>query len=158
MLPGSKGPVADDEEAMRVAGRIGYPVIVKASAGGGGRGMRVVSSPEEMAPALTTARTEAKAAFGVPDCYVEKYLKDPRHIEFQILGDSFGNVVHLGERECSIQRRHQKILEESPSTALTPKLRRRMEHLRRIITCAAGWNSERGNQTGKTNTTKINPS
>jgi acetyl-CoA carboxylase biotin carboxylase subunit len=126
VLPGSKGPVAVDEEALRIAGRIGYPVIVKASAGGGGRGMRVVSSPEEMVPALTTARTEAKAAFGVADVYLEKYLKDPRHIEFQILGDSFGNVVHLGERECSIQRRHQKILEESPATALPPKLRRRM--------------------------------
>ncbi len=126
VLPGSKGPVSDDEEAMRIAGRIGFPVIVKASAGGGGRGMRIVSAPEEMVPALSTARTEAKAAFGVADVYIEKYLKDPRHIEFQILGDSFGNIVHLGERECSIQRRHQKILEESPATAFAPKLRRRM--------------------------------
>jgi len=99
---------------------------VKAAAGGGGRGMRVVNSAEELTAAMSAARTEAKAAFGVPDVYLEKYIKTPRHIEFQILGDSFGNIVSLGERECSIQRRHQKILEESPSTALQPKLRRRM--------------------------------
>jgi acetyl-CoA carboxylase, biotin carboxylase subunit len=126
VLPGSRGPVQDDQEAERVAARIGYPVIVKASAGGGGRGMRIVNGPENLAPALSAARTEAQAAFGVPDVYLEKYLRNPRHIEFQVLGDGFGNVVHLGERECSIQRRHQKILEESPSTALHPKLRRRM--------------------------------
>ena len=126
VLPGSKGPVQSDPEAQRVAGRIGYPVIVKASAGGGGRGMRIVNGADQLAAALSAARTEAQAAFGVPDVYIEKYLRNPRHIEFQVLGDSFGNVVHLGERECSIQRRHQKILEESPSTALHPKLRRRM--------------------------------
>jgi acetyl-CoA carboxylase biotin carboxylase subunit len=126
VLPGSKGPVQDEEEAARLASRIGYPVIVKASAGGGGRGMRVVSSPDQLGAMLTAARTEAQAAFGVPDVYLEKYLRNPRHIEFQVLGDSFGNIVHLGERECSIQRRHQKILEESPSTALSAKLRRRM--------------------------------
>ena len=126
VLPGSKGPVQDDEEAARTAARIGYPVIVKASAGGGGRGMRIVNAPDQLVAAVTAARTEAQAAFGVPDVYLEKYLRNPRHIEFQVLGDSFGNVVHLGERECSIQRRHQKILEESPSTALNPKMRRRM--------------------------------
>ena len=126
VLPGSKGPVQAEEEAERIAARIGYPVIVKASAGGGGRGMRVVQSVEHLSAALSAARTEAQAAFGVPDVYLEKYLRNPRHIEFQVLGDSFGNVVHLGERECSIQRRHQKILEESPSVALVPKLRRRM--------------------------------
>jgi acetyl-CoA carboxylase biotin carboxylase subunit len=126
VLPGSKGPVQDEEEAARLASRIGYPVIVKASAGGGGRGMRVVSTPDQLGPMLSAARTEAQAAFGVPDVYLEKYLRNPRHIEFQVLGDSFGNVVHLGERECSIQRRHQKILEESPSMALGAKLRRRM--------------------------------
>jgi acetyl-CoA carboxylase biotin carboxylase subunit len=126
VLPGSKGPVQNDQEAARTAARIGYPVIVKASAGGGGRGMRIVNAPDQLVTAVTAARTEAQAAFGVPDVYLEKYLRNPRHIEFQVLGDSFGNVVHLGERECSIQRRHQKILEESPSTALNPKMRRRM--------------------------------
>jgi len=126
IIPGSRGVVGDEQEAIRIAAKIGYPLIVKAVAGGGGRGMRVVNAPEEIAPALSAARTEAKAAFGVPDVYLEKYLKTPRHIEFQVLGDSFGNVVSLGERECSVQRRHQKILEESPSTGLTPKLRRRM--------------------------------
>jgi acetyl-CoA carboxylase biotin carboxylase subunit len=126
ILPGTRGTVQEDEEALRRAARIGYPVIIKAAAGGGGRGMRVVGAPEDLSAALSAARTEANAAFGVPDVYIEKYLKSPRHVEFQILGDSFGNIVCLGERECSIQRRHQKILEESPSTALTPKLRRRM--------------------------------
>ncbi len=126
IIPGSRGVVGDEPEAIRIAAKIGYPLIVKAAAGGGGRGMRVVHATEEIAPALSAARTEAKAAFGVPDVYLEKYLKTPRHIEFQVLGDSFGNVVSLGERECSVQRRHQKILEESPSTGLTPKLRRRM--------------------------------
>jgi acetyl-CoA carboxylase biotin carboxylase subunit len=126
ILPGSRGTVNDETEALRLAARIGYPVIVKAAAGGGGRGMRIVCSAAEAPAAISAARTEAKAAFGVPDVYLEKYLKNPRHIEFQLLGDSFGNVVTLGERECSIQRRHQKILEEAPSTALTPKLRRRM--------------------------------
>jgi acetyl-CoA carboxylase biotin carboxylase subunit len=126
VLPGSKGPVQDDQDAGRIAAKIGYPVIVKASAGGGGRGMRVVNAAPELSAALTAARTEAQAAFGVPDVYLEKFLRNPRHIEFQVLGDAFGNIVHLGERECSIQRRHQKILEESPSTALGGKLRKRM--------------------------------
>jgi acetyl-CoA carboxylase, biotin carboxylase subunit len=126
ILPGSRGTMTDEREALRLAARIGFPVIVKAAAGGGGRGMRIVTGPDELTPAISAARTEAKAAFGVPDVYIEKYLRNPRHIEFQVLGDSFGNVVHLGERECSIQRRHQKIIEESPSTVLTPKLRRRM--------------------------------
>ena len=101
-------------------------MLIKATAGGGGRGMRVVRSAPEMSRAYRTASREAEAAFGVPDVYVEKYLENPRHIEFQILGDHFGNVVHLGERECSIQRRHQKLIEESPSPALTEKVRRKM--------------------------------
>ena len=126
VLPGSRGVVSNDEEAGSLAESLGYPVIVKASAGGGGRGMRIVSSQSELLSALTAARNEAGAAFGVSDVYLEKFVKNPRHIEIQILGDGFGNMVHLGERECSIQRRHQKILEESPSTALNPKLRRRM--------------------------------
>ena len=126
MLPGSDGPVDSEEKALKLAKDIGYPVIVKAVAGGGGRGMRVVRAPEELGPSLRTAQREAEAAFGVGDCYIEKYLENPRHIEFQILGDHHGNLVHLGERECSIQRRHQKLVEESPSPALTDKVRKKM--------------------------------
>src|SRR5512145_1733384 len=126
MLPGSDGPVDGEEKALKAARDIGYPVIIKAVAGGGGRGMRVVRVPAEMPNALRTAQREAEAAFGVGDVYIEKYLENPRHIEFQVLGDHHGNLVHLGERECSIQRRHQKLLEESPSPALTDKVRRRM--------------------------------
>ncbi len=111
---------------MKLAKDIGYPVIVKATAGGGGRGMRVVKAPAELSHAVKTAQREAEAAFGVADVYIEKYVESPRHIEFQVLGDQHGNVVHLGERECSIQRRHQKLLEESPSPALNEKMRKRM--------------------------------
>src|SRR6188768_3893792 len=126
MLPGSDGPVTDEEHALKVVKEIGYPIIVKAVAGGGGRGMRVVRSAGELANALRTAQREAEAAFGNGDVYVEKYLRSPRHIEFQIIGDHHGNVVHLGERECSIQRRHQKLIEEAPSPALTDRVRRKM--------------------------------
>jgi acetyl-CoA carboxylase biotin carboxylase subunit len=126
ILPGSDGPIESEEKALKVAKDIGYPVIVKATAGGGGRGMRVVRAPGELVTAVKTAQREAEAAFGVGDVYIEKYVDSPRHIEFQILGDTHGNVVHLGERECSIQRRHQKLIEESPSPALTDKMRRRM--------------------------------
>ena len=129
MLPGSEGPVTDDEQALRVARDVGYPVIVKAVAGGGGRGMRVVRSAAELPNALRTAQREAEAAFGNGDVYIEKYLEGPRHIEFQIIGDHHGNVVHLGERECSIQRRHQKLIEESPSPALSDKVRKKMGSL-----------------------------
>src|SRR6186713_879647 len=126
VLPGSDGPVQGEEQAFKVAKELGYPVIIKAVAGGGGRGMRVVRAPEELAKSLKTANREAEAAFGVPDVYLEKYIESPRHIEFQVLGDHHGLVVHLGERECSIQRRHQKLVEESPSPALSEKLRRKM--------------------------------
>ncbi len=126
LLPGSDGPVESDERALKWAKDIGYPVIIKAVAGGGGRGMRVVRGSAEMGAALRTAQREAEAAFGVGDVYIEQYLENPRHIEFQVLGDHHGNLLHLGERECSIQRRHQKLLEESPSVALTDKVRRKM--------------------------------
>ena len=129
MLPGSDGPVTGEEQALKVAKDIGYPIIIKAVAGGGGRGMRVVQNPGELPNALRTAQREAEAAFGNGDVYVEKYLKNPRHIEFQIIGDHHGNVVHLGERECSIQRRHQKLIEESPSPALSDKIRKKMGSL-----------------------------
>jgi acetyl-CoA carboxylase biotin carboxylase subunit len=126
ILPGSDGPVDSEEKAQKVARDLGFPVIVKAVAGGGGRGMRVIRNASELGKSLKTAQREAEAAFGVGDVYIEKYVENPRHIEFQILGDHHGAVVHLGERECSIQRRHQKLLEEGPSVAVTEKMRRRM--------------------------------
>jgi acetyl-CoA carboxylase biotin carboxylase subunit len=126
ILPGSEGPVDSEEKAQKVSRDLGYPVIIKAVAGGGGRGMRVIRQPSELANALKTAQREAEAAFGVGDVYIEKYVENPRHIEFQVLGDHHGAVVHLGERECSIQRRHQKLLEEGPSVAVTEKMRRKL--------------------------------
>jgi acetyl-CoA carboxylase biotin carboxylase subunit len=118
VVPGSEGGVTSDEEAFKIGRDIGYPVLVKAAAGGGGRGMKVARSEDELALALATARSEAKAAFGDDAVYLEKYLQRPRHIEIQVLGDGLGDAIHLGERDCSLQRRHQKVLEESPSPAL----------------------------------------
>ena len=126
VLPGSDGPLEHEEKALKLAKEIGFPVIVKATAGGGGRGMRVVRTAAELPNAVSTAQREAEAAFGIGDVYIEKYIDSPRHIEFQILGDQHQTVVHLGERECSIQRRHQKLIEESPSLALSEKIRRKM--------------------------------
>ena len=126
ILPGSDGPIDTEDKALKFAKEIGYPVIVKATAGGGGRGMRVVRAAGELSHAVKAAQREAEAAFGVGELYLEKYVESPRHIEFQILGDHHGSVVHLGERECSIQRRHQKLIEESPSPALSEKMRRKM--------------------------------
>jgi acetyl-CoA carboxylase, biotin carboxylase subunit len=126
ILPGSDGPIDNEDKALKLAKDIGFPIIVKATAGGGGRGMRVVRAPGELSHAVKTAQREAEATFGVPDVYLEKYIESPRHVEFQILGDHHGTVVHLGERECSIQRRHQKLVEESPSPALSEKMRRKM--------------------------------
>ena len=126
IVPGTPGPVEDPDEALAFARDIGFPVIIKAAAGGGGKGMRVAKDPDDFARSFQLARSEALSAFGNGDVYVEKYLTRPRHIEFQILGDSHGHVIHLGERDCSVQRRHQKLIEEAPSPAMTPDLRMRM--------------------------------
>jgi acetyl-CoA carboxylase biotin carboxylase subunit len=125
-VPGSEGVVEGEEQLGKEAKRIGYPLILKASAGGGGRGMRVVHRQEELLNAYETARSEAQQAFGTPDVYAEKFLEHPRHIEFQVLGDQHGKVIHLGERECSIQRRHQKLVEESPSPVMDAKTRKEL--------------------------------
>ena len=126
ILPGSDGPVEDEKMAMAIAEDLGYPVMIKATNGGGGRGLRVVWSEQEFTQAFTMARREAETAFGVGEVYLEKFIEEPRHIEFQVLADQYGATVHLGERECSIQRRHQKLIEESPSVAITPRLRKKM--------------------------------
>ncbi|MFP3941218.1 MAG: acetyl-CoA carboxylase biotin carboxylase subunit [Thermoanaerobaculia bacterium] len=126
VLPGSPDPLADARTAKKVAAEVGYPVILKAAAGGGGRGMRVVHREEDLAGQLSTAREEAQKSFGDASVYLEKFLVQPRHVEFQVFGDSHGNAIHLGERECSIQRRHQKLIEESPSPALDEALRETM--------------------------------
>jgi acetyl-CoA carboxylase biotin carboxylase subunit len=126
VVPGSPGVVEDEDAARKVAKDVGFPLILKASAGGGGRGMRVVREMSELVPAFRAAQAEAAAAFGVPDVYIERYVDGPRHIEIQVMADAKGNTVHLGERECSIQRRHQKIIEEAPSPTVSEKLRQRM--------------------------------
>jgi acetyl-CoA carboxylase, biotin carboxylase subunit len=130
ILPGSEGIIASEEEALKWARDVGFPVIIKASAGGGGRGMRIVRGEEELPNLFQAAQSEAAAAFGNGDLYMEKFVERPRHIEFQVLADQYGAVVSLGERECSIQRRHQKLLEESPSTQMAPELR---EHIGQIL-------------------------
>jgi len=126
VIPGSDGVVETLEQAREIANEIGYPIMLKAAAGGGGKGMRMVRNNEELENAWQTARAEAEAAFGNPAVYIEKFIEKPRHIEIQILADEHGNVIHLGERDCSIQRRHQKLIEESPSPIVTPKLREAM--------------------------------
>lgn len=126
VVPGSKDIITDEKKAAIVAQEIGYPVLIKASAGGGGKGMRVAQNPKELSKSIQAAQNEAQASFGNSEVYLEKYVEEPRHIEIQILGDNYGNVVHLGERDCSLQRRHQKLLEESPSSALTPEMRAKM--------------------------------
>ena len=123
LVPGSDGEVASLEEAQKVGKEVGYPLLIKAVSGGGGRGMKVAKSPDDLSEAFSSARSEAKAAFGDDSVYIERYLDSPRHIEVQVVADSHGNTVHLGERECSVQRRHQKLLEEAPSPALTAKER-----------------------------------
>ena len=139
IIPGSKGLITSVEQAVLLAGNIGYPVIVKATAGGGGKGMRVAANPEELAKAILTAQKEAAAAFGDAGVYLEKYLENPRHVEIQIMADRFGQVVYLGERDCSIQRRHQKLLEEAPSPKLDESLRKQMGQAAILAAKAAGY-------------------
>jgi acetyl-CoA carboxylase biotin carboxylase subunit len=139
VLPGSPGVLKTPEEALELAAEIGYPVIVKASAGGGGRGMRVVERAEDLAGSVAQAQNEAGAAFSSPDVYLEKFIRAPRHIEFQVLADQHGEVEILGERECSIQRRHQKLLEESPSPVMDEKLRREIGEKLRAAICRSGY-------------------
>ncbi len=141
ILPGSESAIQTDEEAIELAREIGYPVIVKASGGGGGRGMRIVHSESELSHALETASTEAAAAFKNGDVYIERYVERPRHIEIQVMADEHGNCVYLGERECSIQRRHQKLLEESPSPVMTPELREEMGEAAVAACKAIGYSS-----------------
>ena len=143
VIPGSAGVVPDESAAKDVAAEVGLPLMIKAAEGGGGRGMRVVRTKKELIPAFQTARAEAEQAFGSPNVYMEKLIEHPRHIEFQVLGDRHGNVIHLGERECTLQRRHQKVLEESPSTVLDPATRERVgkqviEALRKVGYSSAG--------------------
>jgi acetyl-CoA carboxylase biotin carboxylase subunit len=139
ILPGSEGILASDGEALEWARQIGYPVIIKASAGGGGRGMRIVRGEAELPALFKAAQSEAASAFGNGDLYMEKFIERPRHIEFQILADEYGNVVSLGERECSIQRRHQKLLEESPSLQVTPELRKEIGQILSKTLSAIGY-------------------
>ena len=141
MAMGSDGNIANEEEASIIAEKIGYPVIIKAASGGGGRGMRIVRKADEMEKMFIIASKEAENAFNDPSVFVEKYIENPKHIEFQILGDTKGNVVHLGERECSIQRKHQKLLEEAPSGALDEKLRKKMGDMAVQIAKAVSYHS-----------------
>ena len=139
LVPGTVSPLASAAEAEQVAGEVGYPVMLKAASGGGGKGMRVVRSPSEMASAFLLTQSEAASSFGDPAVYIEKYIESPRHIEIQLIGDRFGNIVYLGERECSLQRRHQKVLEECPSPVVGDELRRRMGESAVSIARAAGY-------------------
>jgi len=141
ILPGTKENVATVEDAQRIAEEIGYPIIIKATAGGGGRGMKVVHSPASLPNSFAAARTEAQAGFGNPDVYIEKFCEEPRHVEIQILADKHGNVIHLGERDCSIQRRHQKLIEEAPCPVLTPEVRKEMGECAVAAAKAVGYSS-----------------
>lgn len=141
MAIGSEGNIGNEDEAMAVAGKIGYPVIIKAASGGGGRGMRIVRNPQEMERMFIIASKEAETAFNDPSVFIEKYIENPKHIEFQILGDTAGNIIHLGERDCSIQRKHQKLLEEAPSVALDEELRKTMGNMAVRIAAAVNYYS-----------------
>lgn len=139
VLPGSRGALGDPEEALACARAVGFPVVLKAAAGGGGRGMRVVREPEQLAAALRTCQAEAAAAFGSSEVYLERFVEGARHVEVQVLGDAQGRLIHLGERECSIQRRHQKLVEEAPSPAVTPELRAALAGAALRLCRAAGY-------------------
>lgn len=141
VIPGSEGAVKNEEEALTIIEKIGLPVLIKAAGGGGGKGMRVVRDKKELATAIKQAMGEAQSAFGNPTIFIEKFLDQPRHIEFQILADNYGNVVHLGERECSIQRRHQKLIEESPSAIMTAELREKMGEAAKKAVQVSGYNN-----------------
>ena len=141
MAMGSEGNISNEDEAVKIAEKIGYPVIIKAASGGGGRGMRIVRKSEDMEKMFIIASKEAEKAFNDPSVFIEKYIENPKHIEFQILGDTKGNIIHLGERECSIQRKHQKLLEEAPSSALDEKLRTEMGKVAVTIADAVGYYS-----------------
>ncbi|GFE60864.1 acetyl-CoA carboxylase biotin carboxylase subunit [Geobacter sp. AOG2] len=141
ILPGTKEGVKTVDDAIKIAKEIGFPVIIKATAGGGGRGMKIVHSQAALPNAFATARAEAQAGFGNPEVYIEKYCERPRHVEIQILADKHGHVIHLGERDCSIQRRHQKLIEEAPSTAITPEMRDAMGSAAVNAAAAVGYNS-----------------
>lgn len=141
VIPGSKGVIATEQEAFRTAAKMGYPIRLKATAGGGGRGIRIVHNEEELASAFKIAQTEAESAFGNGELYIEKEIEEPRHVEIQILGDEHGHYVHLGERECSIQRRNQKLIEEAPSVAVTPQIRHRMGEAAIKLAKAVGYTS-----------------
>ncbi|KAB0668187.1 acetyl-CoA carboxylase biotin carboxylase subunit [Oryzomonas sagensis] len=141
ILPGTKEGVKTVDDAIKIAKKIGFPVIIKATAGGGGRGMKIVHSQAALSNAFATARAEAQAGFGNPEVYIEKYCERPRHVEIQILADKHGHVIHLGERDCSIQRRHQKLIEEAPSTVLTPAMRDAMGTAAVNAAAAVGYNS-----------------
>ena len=139
VVPGTKDAVYEAEAGQKIADDMGYPVMIKASAGGGGKGMRVCYDSEDFVHTFETAKLEAENAFGDGTMYIEKYIEDPRHIEFQILADKYGNTIHLGERDCSIQRRHQKLIEESPSPAITEKIRKSMNHDAILAAKAVGY-------------------
>ena len=139
VVPGTKEPVYDAEKGKEIADQMGYPVMIKASSGGGGKGMRICERAEEFCEMFRTAQMESVRGFGDNTMYIEKYIVHPRHIEFQILADKFGNVIQLGERDCSIQRHHQKLIEESPSSALTPELRKKMGETAVHAAKAAGY-------------------
>ncbi|MBU1474258.1 MAG: ATP-grasp domain-containing protein, partial [Acidobacteria bacterium] len=141
IIPGMKGILESLDDYAREAAAIGYPVMIKASAGGGGKGMRIARDEESLRSGVESGRREAKGAFGDDSVYLEKYIEDPRHVEVQILADNYGHTVHLFERECSIQRRHQKIIEESPSPALDPELRQRMGETAVEVVKASGYNN-----------------
>lgn len=143
VIPGSSGSVKNSDDAMEIAEKIGYPVMLKAAAGGGGKGIRIVNNKEELESNYNIVKQEAKISFNDDEIYIEKFVKNPRHVEIQILADEHGNVIHLGERDCSIQRKHQKIIEETPSTAIDGKIRNKMGEAAVKAAKVAGYTSLR---------------